>query len=149
MVVQFVLCNLCRRYELDHAWFAHAVETVTENEKVKFLKNLTIETYHVIQARRLDIIVQDREMINTWIIELKRMNMKKWRRFRICQKKYEQLWKTSTNVISMLLRALAAVASLDEYKSMLDIVKREVDRVQFSALLESVRILRKVSDISG
>ena len=70
-------------------------------------------------------------------------------KIRICQEKYEQLWKTSTNVISILLRALAAVASLDEYKSMLDIVKREVDRVQFSALLESVRILRKVSDISG
>ena len=45
--------------------------------------------------------------------------------------------------------ALGAVAQLTEYMGMLDIQKKEVDRVQFSALLGSVRILRRVLDISG
>ena len=53
------------------------------------------------------------------------------------------------NVIPVVVGALGAVARLEEELSMLDIDKKEVDRVQFSALLGSARILRKVLDISG
>ena len=51
------------------------------------------------------------------------------------------------NVIPVVVGALGAVARLEEELSMLDIDKKEVDRVQFSALLGSARILRKVLDM--
>ena len=60
-----------------------------------------------------------------------------------------KLWRTSVTVIPIVIGALGAVARLDEYMSMLEIERNEVDRVQFSALLGSARILRKVLDISA
>ena len=49
----------------------------------------------------------------------------------------------------IVVGALRAVASLDEYISMPDIEKRVVGRVQFSVLLGSARILRKALAIPG
>ena len=60
-----------------------------------------------------------------------------------------RLWKTSATVIPIVVGALGAVAKLEEYMRMLDIEIKEVDRVQFSALLGTARILRRVLDISG
>ena len=60
-----------------------------------------------------------------------------------------RLWRTSATVIPVVVGASGAVANLEEHMGMLDIQKKEVDRVQFSALLGSARILRKVLDISG
>ena len=51
-----------------------------------------------------------------------------------------------TNCKLIVVRAQEAVASLDEYMSMLGIGKKEVGRVQFSALFGSTGILRKVLD---
>ena len=59
------------------------------------------------------------------------------------------MWKTSTDIIPIVVGALGAVVSLDEYMSMVHIGKREVDRVQLSDLFKSTKILRKVLDISG
>ena len=58
------------------------------------------------------------------------------------------MWKTSANVIRFVVGALGAVASLDKYEDARYRAK-EVDRIQFSALLGSTSILRKVLDISG
>ena len=52
-------------------------------------------------------------------------------------------------MIRFVVGALGAEAKLDAYMSMLDKGKKEVDSVQFFALLGSERILRKVMDISG
>ena len=59
------------------------------------------------------------------------------------------MWKTSANVMPIVVGALGTVASLDEDMNMLYIEKREVDRVQFSVLLGSAKILKRVLDISS
>jgi hypothetical protein len=43
---------------------------VTENEKARTLWDLTIQKDHIIQARRPDIVVQDKEINHTWIIDI-------------------------------------------------------------------------------
>ena len=158
-VAQLVHWNLCKKYGLDHAknWYAHTAEKVTENEKVKVLWDFAIQTDHVIQARRPDIIVMDKEMDHTWIIDIavpgdsriEEKEREKVEKYQDLAREIRRLWKTSANVIPIVVGALGAVARLDEYMSMLDIERKEVDRVQFSALLGSARILRKVLDISG
>ena len=60
-----------------------------------------------------------------------------------------KIWNTSVTVIPIIVGALGAVANLHEQMEMLEIEKKEVDRVQFTALLGSARILRKVLDIPG
>ena len=52
-------------------------------------------------------------------------------------------------MIPIIVGALGAVDKLQEQMELLEIEKKEVDRVQFSALLGSARILRKVLDIPG
>ena len=60
-----------------------------------------------------------------------------------------RLWETSVNVIPVVVGALGAVAKLEEYLGMIEIQQKEVDRIQFSALLGMATILRKVLDVSG
>ena len=60
-----------------------------------------------------------------------------------------RLWETSVNVIPVVVGALGAVAKLEEYLGMIEIQQKEVDRIQFSALLGTATILRKVLDVSG
>ena len=99
----------------------------------------------------------DKEMDHTWIINIavpgdsriEEKEREKVEKYQDLAREIRRLWKTSANVIPIVVGALGAVARLDEYMSMLDIERKEVDRVQFSALLGSARILRKVLDISG
>ena len=51
--------ELCGKNDLYHEakWYEHEPESVTENDNCKILQNSTIQTDHVIQARRLDIVV--------------------------------------------------------------------------------------------
>ena len=71
-VAQLVHWNLCKKYELKYAknWYDHVTESVTENEKAKILWDFTIQTDHVIQARRPDIVVKEKGLDHTWIIDI-------------------------------------------------------------------------------
>ena len=61
-----------------------------------------------------------------------------------------RLWETSVNVAPVVVvGALGAVAKLEEYLGMIKTQQKEVDRIQFSALLGMATILRKVLDVSG
>ena len=128
-----------------------------ENDKAKILWDFSIQTDHVIQARRPDIVVKDKELDHTWIIDIavpgdgrvKEKEREKVEKYQELARELRKLWRTSTTVVPIVVGALGAVAQLEENVGMLDIEKKEVDRVQFSALLGSARILRMVLDISG
>ena len=66
-VAQLVHWNLCKRYGIDHDrnWYNHTAEKVLENDKAKILWDFSIQTDHVIQARRPDIVVKDKELDHT------------------------------------------------------------------------------------
>lgn len=158
-VAQLVHWNLCKKYELKYAknWYDHVAESVTENEKAKILWDFTIQTDHVIQARRPDIVVKEKGLDHTWIIDIavpgdsriEEKEKEKIEKYQDLAREIQRLWQTSVNVIPVVVGALGAVGKLEEHLEMLDVSKKEVDRVQFSALLGSARILRKVLDISG
>ena len=158
-VAQLVHWNLCRKYGLHHSrnWYNHVAEKVSENERAKILWDFSIQTDHVIQARRPDIVVKDKEIDHTWIIDIavpgdsrtEEKEREKIEKYQELAREIRRLWRTSATVIPVVVGALGAVANLEEHMGMLDIQKKEVDRVQFSALLGSARILRKVLDISG
>ena len=123
---------------------------MTENEKAKILWDFTIQTDHIIQARRP-------ELNHTWIIDIAvpgdarvtEKEREKVEKYQDLAREMRKIWNTSVTVIPIIVGALGAVANLHEQMEMLEIEKKEVDRVQFSALLGSARILRKVLDIPG
>ena len=76
-------------------------------------------------------------------------NKKKVEKYQDLARELRRLWETSVNVIPIVVGALGAVAKLEEYLGMIEIQQKEVDRIQFSALLGTATILRKVLDVSG
>ena len=55
-------------------------------------------------------------------------------------------WNTSVTVVPIVVGALGAVCNLEELIK-LNIDKKEIPKVQFAALLESARRLKKVLDL--
>ena len=96
-------------------------------------------------------------MDHTWAIGIampgdSRIEGEKIEKYQDLAREIRRLWKTSAIVVAIVgLGVLGAVAQLEEHMTtrMLDIQKKDVDRVQFSALLGSTRILGMVLVISG
>ena len=71
-LAKLVHWNMCRRYGIQYAknWYEHNAEKVPENDKAQIPWNFNIQTDHVIQARRPDIVVKDKESDPKWIIDI-------------------------------------------------------------------------------
>ena len=63
-VAQLAHQNLCCNQELPHAqnWYDHVTEIVVENNKIEVLRYFTIQTSHVLQEIRPNILVLDKEL---------------------------------------------------------------------------------------
>ena len=55
--------ELCRKYGLaaSERWYEHQPDTVAENDSCKLLWDFNVRTDRVIQARRSDVILVDKE----------------------------------------------------------------------------------------
>ena len=53
-------------FEGGDKWYEHEPESVLENEGYKILKDFSIQTDHVIEARRPDLIVVDKKGRSSW-----------------------------------------------------------------------------------
>ena len=55
--------KLARKYnfEAGDKWYEHEAESVLENEDYKILRDFSIQTDHVIESRRPDLVVVDKE----------------------------------------------------------------------------------------
>ena len=71
-MTQLMHWNLCKQYELNRCrkWYDHKTETVIENENVKILWDMSIQTDHVIIARRPDIVVREKVIKHSWLIDV-------------------------------------------------------------------------------
>ena len=92
-------------------WYEHNAEKVTENEKAKILWDFKIQTDHLIQARRPDIVVKDKELDhNIWIIDIAvpgdarvEDKEKKVYKYQDLARELHRLWETSVNVIPVVV----------------------------------------------
>ena len=64
--------DLSRKYDFEcgSKWYEHVPEGVLESADVKILWDFTIQTDHVIQARRPDIVVVDKKAGTCQIIDV-------------------------------------------------------------------------------
>ena len=62
-VAKAVYWKLCEKYLLDkkNKWYEHAPDSVSENDEVKLLWDVNIQCGHVIEARRPDIVVVNKQ----------------------------------------------------------------------------------------
>ena len=63
--------DVCKKYGivLNDKWYQHEPGSVIENDKCKILWDFTVQTDHIIQARRPDMIVIDKETNKAQVID--------------------------------------------------------------------------------
>lgn len=151
--------KLCKRFDIkvSDKWYDHKAEAVTENENVKILWDFNIQTDRVIEARRPDIVVVDKQLRHTWIIDIavpgdfrvKEKELEKIEKYGSLAIEIHRMWNTSVNTVPIVIGALGNVHKLTEYAAMLELNKTDINRMQTAALLGTSHILRKVLDIPG
>ena len=149
--------ELCKKYGLPccDKWYEHDPDSVMENHKVKLLWDFTIQTDRVIQARRPDIVLVEKELNKTWIIDVavpadRRIEIKeleKIEKYQDLARELKKIWKTKVKVVPVVVGSLGSVSKrLKKYVTMLGISNR-ITTLQKSAILGTARILRKVLEL--
>ena len=154
-VAKKVHWDLCKSNGLDHTekWYEHSPEGVVESEKTKILWNINVQCDNVIQARRPDIILINKEKKEAWIIDIaipadKRIvekEQEKIEKYQDLKREIKRLWHLrSVQVVPIVIGALGCVTTeFEKWIEKLNIDAR-VEVLQKSALLGTARILRKV-----
>ena len=108
--------EVCRTngIEVKPKWYEHQSEAVQENERYKILRDFNIQTDHVIEARRPDMIVIDKETRFAKIIDFAipydlRVNSKeveKIEKYQDLAREIKKLWGMRVTVIPIVIGTL-------------------------------------------
>ena len=71
-IVHWKLARKCN-FEAGDKWYEHDPEKILENEDHKILWDFSIETDHIIQARRPDLVVVDKKRICKLILHFQKI----------------------------------------------------------------------------
>jgi len=145
---------LCRKFHIkvEEKWYDHKPETVTENESVKLLWDMPIQTDREIRANRPDIIVKDKKENITLLIDmavpsernLANKEREKISKYKDLEIEISRMWQTRTATIPVVLSALGLVRrGMQFHMKDLDLKKFSVETLQKTVLLGTMRIVRK------
>ena len=149
--------EVCRKngIEVKPKWYEHQPEAVQENERYKILWDFNIQTDHVIEARRPDMIVIDKETKFAKIIDFaipydSRVNSKeveKTEKYQDLAREIKKLWGMRVTVIPIVIGTLGTTPKKLK-KRLEDIgIETRVIELQKTVILHSTRILRKLLEI--
>ena len=144
--------DMCKKkgFACADKWYEHVPEGVLENNDFKILWDFTIQTDHVIQARRPDIVVLDKKAGTCQIIDVaisgdKRVvdkEQEKIDKYQDLAREMRRLWKVKTKVVPVIIGALGTIPKrLAGYLKEIGVSIRE-EVIQKSVLLGTARILR-------
>ena len=159
VVGRVIHLELCKEYgvECSDKWYEHSPKSIEENEEVKLLWDLTIQTDREIHHRssRPDIVIQKKKAKETIIVDIavpgdsnvRQKETKKYEKYQHLAKEMKRIWKSRTKVVPVVVGALGSVSKkLAGHLEQLGI-KDRTRTMQKSALLGSARILRKVLEV--
>lgn len=126
-----------------------------ENDKCKILWDFTIQTDHIIQARRPDIVVIDKQARTCQLIDVAcpadrkviEKEEEKIEKYRDLAREVAKLWNVKVKIIPVVIGALGTIP-----KDLEDRIKEigisiKTAQIQMSVLLGTARMLRKVLEI--
>ena len=137
--------ELCKKFEIDVTpkWCQHEPEAVTENEKREILRDVSIQTDHVIEPRRPDMTVVDKvnkycDIIDFSIpydskIELN--EQEKIEKHQDLRRELKKMWNMKANITPVVTEAMGTIPNkLHKRLEQLGIKTRLVE-LQKSAIL--------------
>ena len=146
--------DFCRKYgiKVREKWYEHKPESVVENENCKILWDFNIQTDHVIEARRPDMIVVDKVKKTCTIIDFAipyniRVNNKLSEKYQDLARELRKSWNMKVKVIPIIIGTLGTTPR--EVKKRLEVIGIEtrVKELQKTVIIHSARIFRKVLEI--
>ena len=154
-VAKIVHWKLCKKYDLESKdkWYEHVPLGCMENDTIKLLWDINVQCDHVIEARRPDIILVDKENKVCTIIDVAvpgdirvgEKETEKVEKYQDLKREIAKIWKMKeVKVVPIVVGALGSVSrSLGKWIDKLGI-KIKTEFLQKTALLGTARILRKV-----
>ena len=131
-IVHWKLAKKCN-FEAGDKWYEHEPESVLENEDYKILWDFSIQTDHVIEARRPDLVVVDKKLIREKYQDLGR--------------ELQKIWNVKVKIVQLVAGSLGAIPKqLGERLKQIGI-SAGTTQVQKTILLGTAGILRKVLEI--
>ena len=140
---------------VNEKWYEHVPEPVLENERCKILWDFTIQTDHVIEAKRPDMIVVEKRNKCCKIIDfaipydsrIEEKEVEKVVKYQDLARELKKLWKMKTMVIPIVIGTFGTVPK-DLKKRLENIgIETKIDELQKSVILNTARILRKVLEV--
>ena len=140
---------------LESLIWEHKPESVLENEDYKIYLDFSIQTDHVIEARRPDLVVVDKKKRICKIIDfavpgdssIEEKEKYKIEEYQDSRMELQKIWNVKLKIIPLVVGSLGAIPK--QFGSRLKQTGITVGKlqVQKTVLLETDRILRKVVEI--
>ena len=133
----------------------HEPDSVLENEDYKILWDLSIQTDHVIEARRPDLVVVDKKERSGKIIGFavpgdNGIEEKEKDKIQKCQdlrRELQKIWNFKVKIIQLVVGSLGAIPKQFGDRPKQIGITVGTAQVQKTALLGTARILRKILEI--
>ena len=146
--------DLCKKFEIhaSEQWYNHEPEAIVENDSCKILWDFTIQTDHVLEARRPDLIVVNKKENKCTIVDfpipydtgIEQKEKEKVDKCQDLKRELQKLWNMRITVVPIVIAALGTpLKDIKRRLSDLDI-ETTIEELQKTVLLQSARILRKV-----
>ena len=153
-VVHWKLTRKCN-FEAGNKWYEHDPERVLENESYKILWDSSIQTDHVIEARRPDLVVVDKKERICKIIDfavpgdsrIEEKEKDKIEKYQDLGRELQKIWNVKVKIIPLVVGSLGAITKQFGNRLKQVGITAGTAQVQKTVLLGTARILRKVLEI--
>ena len=153
-ILHWKLARKCN-FEAGDKWYEHEPEIVLENEDYKILWGFSIQNDHVIEARRLDLVLVDKKERICKKIDfaipgdsrIKEKEKDKIEKYQDLGRELQKTWNVKVKIIPLVVGSLDAI--LKQFGNRLKQIgiTAGTAQVQKTVLLRMARILRKVLEI--
>ena len=153
-IVHWKLASKCN-FEAGDKWYEHEPESGLENEDYKILWDFSIQTNHVIEAQRPDLVVVDKKERSCKIIDfgvpgdirIEEKEKDKMGKYQELGRELQKIWNVKVKIIPLAVGSLGAIPK--EFGNRLKQIgiRARTAQVQKTVLLGTAKILGKVLEI--
>ena len=153
-IVHWKLARKCN-FEAGDKWYEHEPENVLENEDYKISWDFSIQTDHIMEARRPDLVAVDKKERICKIIDfavpgdsrIEEKEKYKREKYQDLRRELQKIWNVKVKIIPLVVGSLGAIPKQYGNRMKQIGITAGTAQVQKTVLLETARTLRKVLEI--